>query len=77
MFKRKTRETIGECSCSSNEGCGCSCCNTGMILGGIAIAATIVMSIATFCKVQSSSSTNLDELRDDVAFIKENILLQA
>ena len=77
MFKRKTRETIGECSCSSNECCGCSCCNTGMILGGIAIAATLVMSIATFCKVQSSSSTNLDELRDDVAFIKENILLQA
>ena len=52
MLKRKTRETIDECSC----------CNTGMILGGIAIAATLVMSIATFC---------------NVAFIKENILLQA
>ena len=62
MLKRKTRETIDECSCSSNEGCGCSCCNTGMILGGIAIAATLVMSIVTFC---------------NVAFIKENILLQA
>lgn len=77
MLKRKTRETIDECSCSSNEGCGCSCCNTGMILGGIAVAATLVMSIATFCKVQSSSSVALDELRDDVTFIKENILLQA
>ena len=62
MLKRKTRETIDECSCSSNECCGCSCCNTGMILGGIAIAATLVMSIVTFC---------------NVAFIKENILLQA
>lgn len=81
MFKRKTRETIGECSCSSNEGCGCSCCNTGMILGGIAVAATLVMSIATFCKVQYAdytlSADTLNELRDDVAFIKENILLQA
>ena len=81
MFKRKTRETIGECSCSSNECCGCSCCNTGMILGGIAVAATLVMSIATFCKVQYAdytlSADTLNELRDDVAFIKENILLQA